>query len=209
MKRFRKKFSHIPIRFFHCGEYGDENQRPHYHAIIFGFDFPDKQVWKESFNGDHYYVSDTLNKLWGKGYCIIGNVTFESAAYVARYIVKKVTGEDAEEHYKCVDPDTGELFNIKPEYITMSRRPGIGKTWFDKFKSDVYPSDFVVLRGKKMRPPKYYDDLYSQHEDSEIDYIKYQRELKGNIHELEQTDERLRTREKVKLKTIQQLKRNL
>lgn len=209
MKRFRKKFSDTTIRFYHCGEYGDENQRPHYHAIIFGFDFPDKEIFKQSHNGDNYYVSETLNNLWGKGYCIIGDVSFESAAYVARYIMKKVNGETAEEHYKCVDPDTGELFDIKPEYTTMSRRPGIGKTWYEKYKSDVFPSDFIVVRGRKMRPPKYYDDLLGEEDGGEYDYIKYQRELKANVHQLEQTDERLAVKEKVKIAQISKLKRGI
>lgn len=209
MKRFRKKFKDHKIRFFHCGEYGDETRRPHYHAIIFGFDFPDKKLWKESFNGDHYYTSETLNKLWGKGYAIIGSVTFESAAYVARYIMKKVNGENKDEHYRCVDQDSGESFDIKPEYITMSRRPGIGKTWFEKYKSDVYPSDFVVVRGKKMRPPKYYDNLLAEEDYDELDYIKFQREVNANVSKLEQSYDRLITKEKVKLKQIEKLQRGL
>lgn len=209
MKRFRKKYSDAKIRFYHCGEYGDENQRPHYHAIIFGFDFPDKVLFKESFNGDNYYISESLNKLWGKGYCIIGEVTFESAAYVARYIMKKVNGDKAEDHYTTVDPDTGELFSIKPEYTTMSRRPGIGRDWYDKYKSDVYPSDFVIVRGRRMRPPKYYDDLLSEDDGGEYDYIKYQREIKANVHQLEQTSERLAVKEKVKVAQISKLKRGI
>lgn len=209
MKRFRKKYSDHTIRFYHCGEYGEENQRPHYHAIIFGFDFPDKEFFKKSFSGDNYYTSDSLNKLWGKGFCIIGDVTFESAAYVARYIMKKVNGEKAEEHYKCVDPESGELFDIKPEYTTMSRRPGIGKSWYDKYKSDVYPSDFVVVRGKKMRPPRYYDDLLMNEQGEEHDFIKYQRELKANTHLAEQTPERLAVKEAVKKAQVSKLKREI
>lgn len=209
MKRFRKKFPDDTIRFYQCGEYGDENKRPHYHAIIFGFDFPDKTLWKESKNGDNYYVSDVLNELWGKGYAIIGSVTFESAAYVARYIMKKVTGDDQEEHYKCVDEDSGEVFDLKPEYTAMSRRPGIGKKWYDEYKKDVYPSDFVVLRGKKMKPPKYYDSLLEKEDGEEHDYIKYQRELKNAVYEKEQTYDRLVAKEKVKYQQIQTLKRSI
>jgi hypothetical protein len=216
MKRFRKKFPGRKISYYMCGEYGDENHRPHYHALIFGFDFPDKVFYKKSFNGDIYYISDTLNKIWKKGYVIIGQVTFESAAYVARYVMKKVTGDKAEEHYKCVDPETGELFDIEPEYNRMSLNPAVGKRWFDKYKADVYPSDFVVLNGRKLRPPKYYDnllyDLNFEGEEGDrydYDYIKFQRELKARVHDLEQTQERLFVKEKVKLAQINKLKRTL
>jgi hypothetical protein len=209
MKRYRKAFPSTKLRYFHCGEYGEETNRPHYHAIIFGHDFSDKQFYKRSFNGDIYYTSEKLNKIWGKGHAIIGAVTFESAAYVARYIMKKVNGELAEEHYKSVDPDTGEIFSIEPEYVTMSRNPGIATSWYEKYRDDVYPSDFVVLRGKKMRPPKFYDNLLDREDNFDIDYIKYQRELRSMVHQSETTPERLSVREKVKLKQLNQLKRGL
>lgn len=154
MKRLRKEFGD-GIRFFHCGEYGEKFQRPHYHACLFNFDFADKVFWQER-NGNKLYISDDLNRIWGLGHAIIGDVTFESAAYVARYICKKITGDDAKAHYG----------DRSPEYVTMSRGSkklgtgGIGKGWYDKYKSDIYPSDFAVIRGSKMRPPKYYDGLY-------------------------------------------------
>lgn len=146
MKRLRKAYPDQKIRYFHCGEYGEKFSRPHHHAILFNFDFPDKVFFKMS--GKHrLYVSESLNSIWGQGYCMIGDVSFDSAAYVARYILKKVTGESAEEHY-------GDLI---PEYVTMSRRPGIAAGWYDKFKDDVFPDDEVVLKGGlKARPPKYY-----------------------------------------------------
>jgi hypothetical protein len=73
------------------------------------------------------YKSDTLDELWGQGITEIGNVTFDSAAYVARYIMKKVTGPMAEEHYEVLQEETGEIGEREPEYTTMSRRPGIGR----------------------------------------------------------------------------------
>lgn len=154
MKRLRKKFGN-GIRFFHCGEYGDKYGRPHYHAILFGIDFPDKYLWKLS--GDNtLYRSPILEELWPYGHSSIGAVTFESIAYVARYVLKKKFGADSWVDY--VDVNTGAI--RKPEYITMSRRPGIGKTWFDKYGSDVYPHDFLVLQGRKLRPPKYFDRIF-------------------------------------------------
>lgn len=161
MKRLRKKFGN-GIRFFHCGEYGTKLRRPHHHAILFNCDFPDKVPCGMS-NGYQMYKSETLNKLWGKGFCSIGSVTFESAGYIARYHLKKVSGDDAEDHY-------GDLV---PEYITMSNRGGIGKGWYDKYKSDVYPSDLVVLPGnRKLKPPKYYDKLLEREDPSLYTSVK-------------------------------------
>lgn len=151
MKRLRK-LAKIPkpgIRFFHCGEYGEMLGRPHYHACLFNFDFDDKVLWSVN-QGHRFYISPSLSKLWPYGHSLISDVTFESAAYVARYVVKKINGEAAVEHYK----------GLKPEYVTMSRRPGIGRGWYDKFKDDVYPHDYTVIRGKKVHPPKFYDRIY-------------------------------------------------
>ena len=94
MKRLRKKYG-SQVRFFHCGEYGDLNKRPHYHAILFGVDFAhDRKLWSQK-DGMKLFTSESLEKLWPYGFCTIGQVTFESCAYVARYIMKKQTGEKA------------------------------------------------------------------------------------------------------------------
>lgn len=168
MKRLRKRFSGERIRFFHCGEYGEKLGRPHYHACLFGFDFADKVLWSVR-NGNKLYVSETLNEIWGLGHCVIGEVTFESAAYVARYIMKKVTGDPAVEHYD----------GRRCEYTTMSRRPGIGRGWYDKFRGDVFPHDFVVLRGMKVRPPKFYDGLYDVDNHVGMDIVKSDRIIRS------------------------------
>jgi len=144
--------------FFHCGEYGEQLGRPHYHACLFGFDFPDKDI--AIVNGKKVKFSESLNKIWGKGYCTLGDVTFESAAYVARYIVKKVSGKNADWFYKEIDFETGEYTEKQPEYVTMSRKPGIAFNWFDKYKKEVYPSDSIVINGKEMKPPKFYDSKF-------------------------------------------------
>src|SRR6187399_2840691 len=118
-KRFRKAVD-VPLRYYMCGEYGDRFGRPHYHAIIFGYDFPDK-IFEDCKDGMQYFSSPFLFELWPYGSNIITDVTFDTCAYVARYIMKKVTGKLAFSHY-----DDGQLL---PEYTTMSRRPGIGKFW--------------------------------------------------------------------------------
>lgn len=196
MKRLRKKYGG-GIRYFHCGEYGEHYGRPHYHACLFNFDFPDKLPWKEA-NGNMLYISPSLQQIWPHGFSTIGDVTFESAAYVARYIMKKVTGDQAEGHYG----------DRKPEYTSMSRRPGIGSTWFDQFKSDVYPSDFIVLNGRKMRTPKYYDKLLDHIDPYELDYIKEQRLIKGAKWDDNNTPERLAVRERCQKLRLERLKRN-
>lgn len=198
MKRLRKKFG-SNIRFFHCGEYGEIGKRPHYHACLFNFDFADKKLWKITKGGERLYISQALMDLWPFGFSTIGDVTFESAAYVARYIMKKQTGDKAFEHYNEIDPETGEVLNsIKPEYITMSRRPGIGKKWFDKYKNDVYPKDFVTVNGKKMRPPKYYDTLLEKSRPFEFDAIKEARLINLENSKEDFSYQRLQMREKYK-----------
>lgn len=165
MKRLRKRFSQVKIRFFHCGEYGAKEGRPHYHALLFGFDFTDKyQVAVRK--GFPVWRSGVLESLWPFGTSEIGSVTFESASYVARYIMGKITGERASEYYVSLDEGTGELIPVVPEYTTMSRggrgvgSGGIGAPWFEKYGKEVYPADSVVMRGRLMKPPRFYDDRY-------------------------------------------------
>lgn len=151
-KRLRKEINgnqKSDLRYYHCGEYGERTSRPHHHAILFNYDFPDK-VLKKRENETNYYTSKTLTNLWPHGDHIIGDATFESAAYVARYCTKKINGPIAKDHYK------GRL----PEYSTMSRRPGIGRGWLDKYTSDIFPNDFIIIRGKKCKVPKFYNRCY-------------------------------------------------
>jgi len=201
MKRLRKKYGNTRIRFFHCGEYGERFARPHYHACLFNFDFPDKLVWKDS-RENKLYVSPTLNKIWGKGYCIIGDVTFESAAYVARYITKKINGKDSDEHY--VNKETGVI--REKEYITMSRRPGIGGSWYTKYSTDVFPHDMVIVNERKVRPPKYYDYLFEL-SGEDLQAIKELRKINGKKFDKNNTPDRLEAREKVAKSKLATLKR--
>lgn len=159
MKRYRKMFG--PVRFFHCGEYGELNFRPHYHAIIFGHDFDDR-IQCDLRTQNALFVSPSLQKLWPFGRATIGDVTFESAAYCARYITKKVTGDLADTHYERVHSVTGEIYKVSPEYTTMSRRPGIGRGWYDKYHSEVFPQDRVIARGVESKPPRAYEQLLEQ-----------------------------------------------
>lgn len=183
MKRLRKRFPHEKIRYFHCGEYGLLYGRPHYHACLFGFDFIDKVPWTIR-KGFPVWRSPTLEKLWTFGNSEIGSVTFESAAYVARYILEKVRGPGAEAHYA----------GREPEYVTMSRRPGIGAPWFEKYGKEVYPEDGVVVDGRLMKPPRFYDERYELQDG--LGALEVARARRRARRLEEETPERLAVREK-------------
>lgn len=208
MKRLRKKYGE-GIRYYHCGEYGSINQRPHHHACLFNFDFEDKKLWKVN-NGVLIYRSAELEKLWPYGFSTVGEVTFESAAYVARYVMKKVTGKKADLHYAIIDEETGEIIGQRqPEYTTMSRRPGIGRDWIEKYLEDVYPHDYVVIRKNiKCRPPSYYDKIYDLIYPEDFSKIKARRIYKARNNP-DNSPERLRVKEAVKLSQISRLVRDL
>jgi len=219
MKRFRKEISPKKIRYFHSGEYGQptpENNfiaRPHYHALIFNYQFSDRDLWTSK-EGINLYTSNHLDALWTHGHTSVGDLTFESAAYVARYILKKTNAssrspDDFYLKYARSDHITGEIHELKKEYSTMSRRPGIGKDWYDKFKSDCFPSDSISVRGTQQRPPKYYDYLLELEEQGALEPIKAKRIEEALKHKSDQTPERLATREQVKIANTKNLKRKL
>lgn len=208
MKRLRK-FHGAPIRYFHCGEYGEKDARPHYHALLYGIDFADKVFHTRNHDGDTIWKSATLEKIWGKGFCTIGRLNFKTAAYTARYIFKKVTGDSAAAHYESIDPDTGEIFNRLPEYITMSLKPAIGATWYQRYKTDVFPSDFLIHEGRKMVPPKYYFRILEKEKPTLHTQLKYRRISNAALRKQDNTPERLAVRKEVKQAALKQLKRTL
>lgn len=207
LKRLRKRFG-PGIRFYGCGEYGEQLGRPHYHMCLFNHDFHDKVLWKEE-RGVKLYRSEEIEKLWTYGYSTTGGVTFQSAAYVARYIMKKITGDIAADHYEYIDPETGEVFDRKPEYTHMSLKPGIGSRWINKYTSDVYPTDFVVLNGVKMKPPKYYDRSFEVMDPDAFHKVRSARLKSGKKREADNTPARLKVKEKVLNAKLSQLKRSL
>lgn len=151
-KRLRKNLDSkdLPkIRYFGCGEYGSRTARPHYHAIVFGLDVPDKKEFRKSGSGFMVYTSDWLNSIWKKGLVFVGSVTYESCQYVAKYVVKKLTGDNA---------DVYERYNFEPEFNVFSNRPGIGRDWFDDHAFSIYDRDELILKdGKTVPPPRYFD----------------------------------------------------
>lgn len=205
LKRLRKhhSLSHSQsnkLRFYMVGEYGSNSKRAHFHACLFNISFPDQIYFKKTESGERIYTSETLSKLWPWGHCSIGQLTFQSAAYCARYIMAKITGDAAERHYD----------GRKPEFNCMSRRPGIGAGWLDKFRSDVFPCDYVVSSdGHKDRVPKYYDKLNKRHDALEIDQIKSERAANALPGRADNTPSRLAVKEAVHIAAIKQLHRTL
>jgi hypothetical protein len=230
MKRLRKKHKH-KIRFFHVGEYGsickhglpaatdyDSNPehrcptcnvgRPHYHAILFNHDYND--LIEVGGRRDHiHYTSPSLTKTWGHGHTQVGTLTPQSAGYVARYCLKKVNGVRQDEHYQNLDPTTGEVTFVHPEYATMSRRPGIGREWFDRYQSDVFPSDETPVPGKGIVPsvPRYYTEILKEQNPELHDEIKQRRLEHKEAHPEEYSGPRLMDKYHVKKRQIQTLKR--
>lgn len=202
MKRLRLTLDE-PIKFFHCGEYGSKTQRPHYHDCVFNLDFDDKQLYTEyelpNFPQEEpirLYTSETLNKLWGLGNCYIGDVTFESAAYCARYVCDKITGDLAVSHY-------GKRL---PEYQTQSQ--GLSRRFFDEYDGDIYPHDFVLSRGVPAKPPRYFDKLLERRDPDLMEEIKERRAMRAQMS-VDNTPRRLADREEIQLRRFQLLRRIL
>ena len=191
MRLYRKGLS---FRYYMCGEYGDKLSRPHFHYLIFGYGFPDRYAWTRH-NGTQYYRSEELEKIWRYGNSLLGDVTVESAAYTCAYVNKKQTGKAIARGAYMRDDGT-EVF---PEFARMSRRPGIGKSWFEKYGiTDVYDSgDFITINGKRYSTPRYYDTLLEKLNPEQLAGIKDERVLSAVAYECNNTPERLRVREEV------------
>lgn len=200
LRKLKKSNKSNPLRFYACGEYGDRSNRPHYHAILFNCTFK-KDAEIANKGKDKLYYSQELQDVWSNlikkpntyepiGFASWGTVTFESAQYVAGYVQKKINGKQKDEHYKrYVSPDEyGELqldknsneeFQLQQEFSLMSRKPGIASDWLTAYKDDIYPSDFITINGRKMRPPLYYDRQYQRTHADEMEAIKEIRKQKA------------------------------
>ena len=205
MKRLRWHYRDRKILHFACGEYGNKLQRPHYHAILFNHNFEDKERWSINETSETF-VSEILERLWPFGFSTIGHVTWESAAYVARYTTKKRTGKDAAEYYWR--PLSTDLeIQLQPEFATMSLKPAIAKEWYATYKDDCYPSDFVTNQGKKLRVPKYYDKLLHDQSPKSLEALKKRRREKARERDADTTPQRLREREKCAIAKLNRLNR--
>lgn len=165
-KRLREYYSrvynHDNIRFYACGEYGHNTRRPHFHVCYFNLPIQDLEVYSNNFRGDVLYISPTLEKLWGHGFVVIGELTWESAAYTARYVVKKWKGLEADEFYEKVG-------HVLPEFSLASNRPGIGGMYYELHKHEIYKYDQIQLPSSDKRDgitsvPRYFDKLLEKYQ---------------------------------------------
>ena len=183
-----------------CGEYGDSTDRPHYHAILFNYQFPDATFHTLRGN-NRVYTSPLLSQIWTYGLHEIGSVTFQSAGYVARYILKKQNGAPGLDSYQSK--------NRIPPYTQMSLRPGIGKKWYEKNKSDLFPHDFAVLPdGRQTSVPEYYRRLLKADDPELYEQLKIAR-IEKALANADNSDERLEAREICQTAKLKQLKRTL
>lgn len=157
LKRLRRHLSYYDkdckIRFLSCGEYGSLNMRPHYHILIFGWFPSDVRKLSALTSGYNLFHSPLIEKLWPYGYNTVGAVTFESARYVAKYSLKKQTGQNSAMY---------DLLGIKPEFVGCSLKPGIGADFFNKYSEDIITQGFCVVNGVKYKIPNYYLKLFDR-----------------------------------------------
>lgn len=212
LKRLRKAISlkegrkvhHQKFRYLGCGEYGEKYLRPHYHMVIMGYDFPDKKYWQSSTSGMPIYRSRLLEKCWPYGFSSIGEANWQTAAYIARYTLKKRKDPQA---YQRIDPETGEWTELRPEFLIMSK--GIGKDWWKKYRCDT-DKDYLIVDGDKtVRVPRYYDKLRERSDPESLADIKAAREIEALQRQEEDGPERKLARGIVKRAQTKMLKRGI
>ncbi|QCQ85049.1 replication initiator protein [Blackfly microvirus SF02] len=198
MKRLRKART-SGLRFFACGEYGEAFQRPHYHVLLFNTDFADKKKSLNQKEGSFdTYTSDELKRLWPYGNNFIGEVTFDSCAYVARYITKKLPSRE------LVLAD-GRHIVRDPEFTCMSLRPGLGTAYYEKFGHEIHIHDSVVMRGHEVSPPRFYDEKLRKSDPARYEQVKKLRRRRiMKLSRQDNTQARLRVREVVSLAKLSQ-----
>lgn len=197
------------LRFYACGEYGENTRRPHYHAVVFNCAFPDQVLFKGNADpGRNIYTSKTLEDIWGMGYVTCSHVTYANAAYVASYVRKKMT--DAK-HYERVNPITGELFKVEPEFSLMSRRPGLGRAFIERNLNDVYPDDFLIVDGHKSRVPRFYDKVLAERDASGMETVRAKRKEAAQLPAVKfnNSKSRLEVREEIARQKLTLKKRTL
>lgn len=207
-KRLRKSLDgKVKVRYYACGEYGGTNtERPHYHVCLFGYDFPDRAYWRTGESGEDVDNSAELDRLWGMGECAIGELTFESAAYTARYCTKVITGEMKFEHYTKI-LECGTMVEIEPEFARMSR--GLGRRHYERYRHEIFPSDECVINGKRSKPPRFYGKLLEAENPEMYADVKREREDHAESKKEDETLLRRTAREKVKYAQFAQLTRGL
>lgn len=178
MKRWRKLIAPKKMRYYHVGEYGEANGRPHYHFLVFGHMPGGRVPLRSTAAKVGLYRSSELESVWSLGVSSVGYVTMASAMYVAQYVLKKSDQVGRKPRY-AVDPETGETHEIEREYSTMSRRPGIGAGWYDRYGEEVQRLENIRVEGAEVGPPRYYDDLLRKRDEAAWEHMKLVRERKA------------------------------
>ncbi len=213
IRALRKQNPDHKIRYFYCGEYGDENQRPHYHVCLFNHSFKDQQLYKDD-EGFYTYTSPSLDKVWPYGFSTIAELNFNTASYTAGYCFKKITGKRARDHYLRCD-ENGEAFWLLPEYIRMStgrKKPcGLGAKFYEKYKSDIFPRDSTPVpgHGSVQLVPRYYEQILQNSDPATHELVKELRQTFLKAHKQDFTPERLRDKYKCARAKQNTLKRTL
>lgn len=148
------------LRCFYNGEYGTQTKRPHYHAILFGLELVDLVPWAKNERKEQMWTSAFLAEVWARGRVIVGSVTTESAGYVAGYAIRDKWAKNRV--YELVDPETGLCQERVRPFIGMSRRPGIGRRFIERFGHSLLAGDYSVANGKKRPTPRYYHRVLEQ-----------------------------------------------
>jgi hypothetical protein len=155
VKRLRRKYEPLKLRFLGVGEYGDETQRPHYHLALFGYPSCAYGVPRVTrHHGCQCPACLEIQDAWKYGHTYNGQLNKNSAAYIAGYVTKKMTFSDSDlqeklqkltrknknglydESIKEVQKAIDKLQGRKPEFARMSNRPGIAAGAMD-FLADV------------------------------------------------------------------------
>lgn len=172
---YNRKGCPIDIKYFAGAEYGSELGRPHYHVIVYGYYPEDAYYWRRK-KVVRYFRSPTFERLWKKGNVEFAEVSPAACSYVANYCLKKLKGAEGADYYHengNVDESTGEWIDKIPEHCRMSK--GIGKSFYDEFKHQIYPADFVVVSGKKRPVPRYFDKLLQEDDPLLYESVKARR----------------------------------
>lgn len=163
------------LRYVAIGEYGDKNGRPHYHIIYWNLPLEDlKPDFEPTQTGKMQYTSEWLESFWwyDKPGDLIGRVRISeveqaSIAYVARYVQKKLYGD---ERFKY------DELGVEPPFILQSK--GIGKEFLLKHKDKLLQDGkvFQAFNGEsvELTPDRYFRKLMIQ-EDSDFE-VKFNEE---------------------------------
>lgn len=161
------------IRFMACGEYGTETERPHYHIIFFNLKLPIEDLYNPRIiHKEIYYQSHIIERAWKYGISNVSECSWNTIAYTARYITKKINGPNSLQEYS-------EKGQIK-EFFRVSRMPGIGEGYYQKHWKEIYEKDEIIIKNKQgiisCKPPKYFDELYKKDHPNEWKELQWKRE---------------------------------